>query len=45
MAKENGLIVSLREILDNLETTANFYLDARLRDALLAKAGEAITDS
>jgi predicted nucleic acid-binding protein len=45
MAKENGLIVSLREILNDLETTANFYLEARLRNALLAKAREADIDS
>ena len=40
VAKQNGLISSVREILEALETKANFYLDAELKRLLLRRASE-----
>ena len=40
MAKQAGLIQSLREILDQLETSANFYLAVELQEKLFRRAGE-----
>lgn len=40
VAKQNGLISNVREILETLETKANFYLDAELKRTLLRRAGE-----
>jgi uncharacterized protein len=42
MAKQNGLVTNLGEILGALETKANFYLDPALKRSLLARANEAI---
>jgi hypothetical protein len=40
LAKRNGIIASLREILDELEVGARFYLAAELKRRLLLSAGE-----
>jgi len=40
IAKQNGLILTVGEILEALETKANFYLDAELKRTVLRRAGE-----
>lgn len=41
MAKQLNLIPSLADVLETLETDANFYLDKPLKKSLLNRAGEA----
>ena len=41
MAKQNQIIPNLGDILDALETEANFYFDPKLRELLLRRANEA----
>jgi hypothetical protein len=40
MGKRNELIPSLGDILDILQTKANFYLESNLKELLLARVDE-----
>jgi predicted nucleic acid-binding protein len=40
IAKRTGLITSLRETIDGLESDAGFYVSADLRKEMLAAVGE-----
>ena len=40
IAKKKGLISSLRDLMERLETEAGFYLSRSVKEKVLAAAGE-----
>ncbi len=40
IAKKKGLVASMRDLIDRLETEVGFYLSRQVKEKVLAVAGE-----